>query len=114
MTDYISHKMTLLELESWVVHMLPTFLSNPDSAAAELAGAIELGLAEIQAGIRSERGLRRLLAQRIKNKTISLTSYLYQTSENVTISSSTSPRTTDLEWTDLTPSWHTVPRVEPV
>lgn len=110
-TDYIEHKITLREMESWVVSMLPIYLSNPDSDAAILASRVELGLAEIQAGIRTERGLRRLLAQRIRNRIISPTSHPYKTSDNITISSSSSKDTTDFEWADLTPSWSSVPQV---
>ena len=66
-TDYIERNITLRELESWLVFMLPIYLSNPDSDAAVLASRIELGLAEINAEITTERLLRKQLKQFIGN-----------------------------------------------
>ena len=59
--DYLEKRISLHELESWLVSMLPIYLSNPTSEAAELVSVIELGLAEINADIRTERSLRLLL-----------------------------------------------------
>jgi hypothetical protein len=86
-SDYIEREITLRDLESWLVYMLPVYLSKPDSAASELASMIELGLAEINAGIRSEQGLRRLLTQHIAANSIKSESYPHQSSTSDTISS---------------------------
>lgn len=109
--DYIERRMTLRQLESWLICVLPTYLSNPDSAAAELAGTIELGLAEIQAGIRKERSLRRLLSQYIAYNPIRYEIYPHQTSINETTSSASLTEPTTPDWLDPSPSWSTVPQV---
>lgn len=113
-SDYIEHRMTLRELESWLICMLPTYLSNPGSAVAELAGTIELGLAEIQAGIRNERSLRRLLAQFVAHNPVRYEMYPHQTVTNETASSASSTEPMTPAWLDPSPSWSTVPQVESV
>ena len=112
-TSYLEHRITLRELESWLVPMLPIYLLNPDSAAANLVGLIELGLAEIQAGIRSEKSLKRLLAQHSTRNLISLELYPYRFGIDETIASLSSvTEATCSEWLDQSPSWHTEPQVE--
>lgn len=63
---YVQRQVTLRELEEWLVPRLPIFLENPDTEVGMLAGAIELNLAELQAGIITERTLRSRLARRIR------------------------------------------------
>jgi len=112
-TDYLEHRITMRELESWLVPMLPIYLLNPDSAAANLIGLIELGLAEIQAGIRSEKSFKRLLAQHSTRNLISLDLHPYRSGIDETMASTSS--TTEArgsEWLDQSPSWHTEPQVE--
>ena len=108
--DYIERRMTLRELESWLVFMLPIYLSNPGSATAELVGTIELGLAEIQAGIRSERSLRRLLASYVAYNPIRYQLYPHQTSINVTTSSASQTEPTIPDWVDQSLPWSNVPQ----
>jgi hypothetical protein len=61
--DYLRRRATLQDMESWLVPRLPLYLDNPDSAAGQLAGAIELLLSELQAGLRTERSLRTALGR---------------------------------------------------
>lgn len=109
--NYIEHRMTLRDLESWLVYMLPTYLLNPSSSAAQLAGTIELGLAEIRAGIRTERSLKRLLMKYAGHNPISSEPYPYDPTMNETISSVSSIETRDLEWPGQSPSWSSAPQV---
>ena len=59
--DYLRRRATLQDMESWLVPRLPLYLDDPDSAAGQLAGAIELLLSELHAGLRTERSLRAAL-----------------------------------------------------
>jgi hypothetical protein len=59
--DYLRHRATLRDLESWLVPRLALYLDNPNSEAGQLAGAIELLLSEVHAGLRTERSLRAAL-----------------------------------------------------
>lgn len=109
-SEYIGKSLTLSELESWLVQMLPIYLLSPDSDAAKLAGTIELGLAEIQAGIKSERSLRNILSKYILENKIVYRYYPHQISVTETIASNLLQETKDLEWLDLSPSWSNVPQ----
>lgn len=109
-TDYIDHNITLHELESWIVFMLPTYLSNPASGAAMLAGRVELGLAEINAGIMTERLLRKQLKEFVPTPTKSLL-YPFQTSSEETIATASTMEVPNLEWLDPSPFWSSVPEV---
>lgn len=60
-SDYVERQITLWDLESWIVPRLRLLIEHPDSAAGQLAGSIELCLAELQEGITSERSIRALL-----------------------------------------------------
>jgi hypothetical protein len=110
--DYIERKIKLRDLESWIVSMLPIYLSNTNNAASDLASIIELGLAEVHAGIRSERGLRKLLTQHLIGNPVKFESYPCDISTGYTISSGSAFQTTDFEWMDPSPSWHIVPEAE--
>lgn len=59
---YVEGRMGLAELEEWLVPRLPLFMSPGPSPDADLAATIELGLAELSAGITTEKELRRTLA----------------------------------------------------
>jgi len=105
--EYLLRKITLQELESWLVSMLPTYLQNPDSSVTELAGLIELGLAEINADIRSERGFRNLLKQHPGIRSISLNSYPITDSIDMTVSSNYLAQPMGFLYSEQSPSWHT-------
>ena len=110
-TDYIERRITLQELESWLVPMLPVYLANPDSAAAELVGAIELGLAELSAGILSERSVRKLLAKAQAVGGVSIVEYPEPVVAFDATSSASVTDATALDWLDPSRSWHTEPQV---
>lgn len=110
-TDYIERNITLREMESWLVFMLPIYISNPDSDAAVLASRVELGLAEINAGITTERLLRKQLKQQFIHTPIKSQSYPYQPSNEETIAAATITEATNPEWLNSSPSWSSVPQV---
>ena len=56
--EFADSRITASQLEEWLVPRLPFFLRSPDSADADVVAAIELGLAEISAKIRTEAELR--------------------------------------------------------
>lgn len=60
---YLRRKITLHDLEDWLGNRTAYFLSAPPSPAVELAGTIELELAELSLGYQTEDGLRRTLSQ---------------------------------------------------
>lgn len=60
---YLSGEASLAELEDWIVPRLGELLADPRSTAHELAGTIELGLAEMAAGDLDEEGFRSLLRE---------------------------------------------------
>lgn len=61
-SEYLARHIALRDLESWLVPRLPVYLENPNSAVGELAGVVELCLAELQAGIIAERSVRKRLS----------------------------------------------------
>lgn len=52
-TELIENKITVEELEKWMVPQLPILAADPDSDDADMTSAIELGLAEMSDNIRS-------------------------------------------------------------
>ena len=62
LTDYLNRRTSLAELEMWLVPRLPMYLEVPESPVNDLVVAIELALAELHDGLRSQRSLRRELA----------------------------------------------------
>lgn len=92
--------------------MLPVYLLNPDSVAAKLAGLIELGLAEIQSGIRGEQSFRKFLSSHLLTPSIQIQQFPFNNSEDFTISSVSTTESTNLELSAQLPSWHSVPQVE--
>lgn len=71
-SDYLEHRITLEELEDWLVRNLGLFLSPPSKDApddaSELAGTIELGLAEMSKGHRTEEEFRALVEEFIRSR----------------------------------------------
>src|SRR3972149_5941250 len=68
--EYVSRTLSLQELESWIVPRLPYFISQTDSSVEKLASAVELCLAEFQAGLRSQRSMRAFLARQLGDNPI--------------------------------------------
>lgn len=52
--DYLQRRLSLKDLESWLAARLPLVLVSTDDQVAQLAAAVELFLAEVNAGIRTE------------------------------------------------------------
>ena len=71
-SDYLEYRITLEELEDWLVRNLGLFLSPPSKEApddaSELAGTIELGLAEMSKGHRTEEEFRALVGEFIRSR----------------------------------------------
>lgn len=59
--EFIESNITAAQLEEWLVPKLPFFLRLPDTADADAVAATELGLAELNDGIRTIEELRSLL-----------------------------------------------------
>ena len=105
--DYLERRITLRDLESWLVPRLPLYLQNPSSNIAEIVGTIELCLSELNAGIRTERGVRQVLARRFANEPIVIGISLGQDSQNEATTSSPMPEVVNFDWRDPLPSWST-------
>ncbi len=107
-TDYIERRINITELENFNTQMLPFYMSNPDSETAKLSGTIELALAEVTAGIRSERNVRKFLHsnfQQIHNQ-------LYPQHDVMeTSTTGTSASFEDLGWQTQPQVVHTEPQV---
>jgi len=110
--EYMESQVTLCDLESWLVNMLPIYLVTPNSSAAELAGLIELGLSEIKAGIRTERGFRRILSKHLNFNPVRSVYYPWSDSITVAIASGSVEDATNWDWVDLSPSWSIEPQEE--
>ena len=64
--QYLDGKISLEDIEDWLVPHLYEFLTLPPCSAAELAGIVELGLAEMSRGQSSEEDFRSLLKKYIR------------------------------------------------
>ncbi len=61
--EYIQKRISVTDLEEWLVPQIPLLIADPDSAESDLVAAIELGIAEFEAGIRSDENLVRFFEQ---------------------------------------------------
>lgn len=68
--DYLSGRLTLAELEVWIVPLLPTLYSLPPCFALDLIDSIEHGLIEIDAGILTESEFRNQVIELFRSKPI--------------------------------------------
>lgn len=59
--QYLDSKIDVEDIEDWLVPHLYEFLTLPPCSASELAGVIELGLAEMSSGQCAEEDFRSLL-----------------------------------------------------
>jgi hypothetical protein len=66
--QYLDNQITISELEEWLVPREPFLLREPESDDSDIIGAIELGLAEMSAGLRVEDDLRRLFREALEGK----------------------------------------------
>lgn len=109
--DYVQHRASLWDLESWLVPRLPILASMPDSDAGRLAAAIELYMAELQARLRAERSVRSLLSRYIAANPIVWAPYLETPSHHTTASATSTEPTTIPQWFDPSPVWSSEPQV---
>lgn len=83
---YVQKNISLEELEDWIVPRLPFFFRLPLSQASEFVAGIELGLAEISNGSRTEEEFRNMLSELLREAdTIWLS---YPLSNELSVSSS--------------------------
>lgn len=89
--EYIESKISLEQLEDWVVPREPAFLKDPASLDADLIVAIELGLADISDSVTTEEELRNALRAALKKDSSVLTRFTFppgSATERVTTASS--------------------------
>jgi hypothetical protein len=60
-SQYLDHRITLSEFEEWIVSSLSFLVSLPPSTVQELVATVELGLAEMSNGSRTEDEFRDML-----------------------------------------------------
>ena len=65
--QYLNGEISLSKLEDWVESRFGLFVALPQGPARDLYGAIELGLAEMSIGHRSEDEFRALVREFIKS-----------------------------------------------
>ena len=65
--QYLNREIGLEELEDWIVPRSVLLLGLPHCTAYELAGEIDLGLAEMSSGQRTEDEFRALLREFVKS-----------------------------------------------
>ncbi len=90
--QYIEATISKMQLEDWFVARLPAFLRFPDSEEADVISAIELGLAEMGAGIRTEADFRTYLKKLLQQQQ---TIFVLLQAENFPVVDSQSSNQTD-------------------
>jgi hypothetical protein len=86
---YVEANVTLEKLEEWLVPRLHTLLIDPNSPDSDLVAAIELGLAEINDGIRTENEFRELLLDALRDHTTSSAAFTTAQTESDAVNSDT-------------------------
>lgn len=98
-SDYLEHHITLEQLEEWLAPNLGVFLSLPPNDASELAATIELGLAEMTKGHRTEEEFQTLVKEFIRSRDfIFVVSVLSQPNHT-----SSEHKTYQHEWASMAP-----------
>lgn len=111
LNEYISRRIKLHDLEAWVVPRLPILIAEPESEVEKLASAVELCLAELSAGLRSERSIRSYLSGLINSNPI-VWMPIGAPQPNDTASSATpSSPTGTPQWPDRSLLWNIAPEV---
>jgi hypothetical protein len=83
--DYLDSKITIAELEDWLVPNLPILIRVPDSTDTDIVSALELGIAELNSGLRDHNELKEYLLEVLREVTIKS---IYPITSTTTISSS--------------------------
>ncbi len=68
--QFLENAITIEEFEDWYVARLPLLVADPYSVNSDLVSAIELGLAELNAGIRDENNLRQFLEEALRQAAV--------------------------------------------
>jgi hypothetical protein len=110
LSEYLARHITLRDLESWLVPRLPIYLEHPDSAVGQLAGVVELCLAELQAGIIAERSVRKRLSRHGATDSIIWLKYPDETQSDVSTMASSTGGAVNWELAAPSRSWS----IEPV
>ena len=55
--EFTLNQISLADLEEWLVPQIPALIGDPNSEASDLVSAIELGIAELNAGILNKDSL---------------------------------------------------------
>jgi hypothetical protein len=85
--EFAENKITIAELEDWLVPNLPTLIASPTSIDTDIVSVIELGLAELNSGLRSQEELTNYLLEALRDESIKAT---YPNAIGQTFSSSSS------------------------
>lgn len=104
--EYVDRQVTLSELESWLAPRLQFYLRNPDSRSAKLAGLVELCLSEIQAGIRTEGSVRRMLSRRLNAEPAVFAVLVTSASSNEATTATSSTSQVSHLWPAQSQSWY--------
>jgi hypothetical protein len=64
--QYVEREITVEELEDWLVPRLPLYATREDTPDSDLSAAVELGLAEMNDGIRTEDEFRCFVATAVR------------------------------------------------
>ncbi|MDO8673828.1 MAG: hypothetical protein Q7O66_20655, partial [Dehalococcoidia bacterium] len=96
---------SLWDLESWLAPRLRVLFDNPESPDGQLAGIIELCLAEVNANIRTERSVRTILSRRLPSHQIVYMRQPGDPEETTTTGSSSVPNLTIPEWVIPSQAW---------
>jgi hypothetical protein len=71
--DFVENRITTHDLEEWFVPRLPELIKYPDSADADVISAIELGLTELDLGIRTRENFVNFLKQVLREHSVVIT-----------------------------------------
>ena len=85
--EFIQSNITVQQLEEWLVPRLPTLIKKHDSSDADVVATIELGLAEMSDGVRTEEDFRRLLIGVVCEQATVPPSYSSESFSDITASS---------------------------
>jgi len=91
--EFIQSKVTIQELEEWLVPRLPALIKYPESSDADVVSAVELCLSEYDLNIRTWEDIVQYLSQILQDHSVVMTNiFSNQNSLTQTASSSVTPQ----------------------
>jgi len=93
--DFVENRITTHDLEEWFVPRLPALIRYPDSADADVISAIELGLTELDLGIRTRENFINFLKQVLREHSVVIT---YLPASPITVNQTGSSNETSRQW----------------